>query len=96
MFNSSQLVTATMHAHSWECLSLGPHHLWADRAIEQALTRGRRLRAEAMVRGDWRRASQLEEHLVVAEDRLAQHRHQLDALAASACGLRSRVRSPAA
>jgi hypothetical protein len=96
MFSSQQVAAAVTHTHSWACLPLGPHHVWAGRAIEQALTRGRRLQAAAIARGDWDGASQLEEHLVVAEDCLAQHRQQFDALAARACGLRSRVHSDAA
>jgi hypothetical protein len=68
--NSRQ--AAATDAHSWACLPLGQHHVWTGAAIEQALAQGRRLRAEAMARGDWDAASHIEEHLVVAEDRLAQ------------------------
>jgi hypothetical protein len=96
MFNSRQPTAAAMDAHSWACLPLGQHHVWTGAAIEQALAQGRRLRAEAMARGDWDAASHIEEHLVVAEDRLAQHGQQFDAIADRVCEMGPGAHRPVA
>ena len=96
MLSSRQPTATPTHEHSLACLPLATHHGRMCGAVEQVLAQGRRLRVQAMARGDWDAASQLEEQLVLTEDRLAQHLQQLDALADRVCDMRSRAHRPAA
>lgn len=98
MLSSRQPTAAPTHDHSLACLPLGTHHVRTCGAVQQALALGRRLRVQAMARGDWDAASQLEEKLVLTEDRVAQHLQRLDELADRLCDSdkRSRAHRPAA
>ena len=88
MLSSRQSVAAAAHRHSWACLPSGPAHLRRWEMLERALEQLRRLRAEAMACAHWEAASRLEEHIVLAEERLAQHRQRLDELADRVGGIR--------
>ena len=86
MLSSRQPVAAAAHRHSWACLPNGAAHVGRWAVLQQALEQLRRLRAEAMACANWEAASRLEESIVLAEERLGQHRQRLDGLAHRWCG----------
>jgi hypothetical protein len=86
MLDARSPLAAAAHDHSWACLPQWSQHLGRWHALEEALAQLLRLRTEAMRCTDWAAAGRLEEHIVLAEERLAIHRQRLDELADRVCG----------
>ena len=95
MFSPRQPVAVAAHRHSWACLPNGVQFVGRWEALQHALEQLRRLRADAMACANWEAAARLEEHIVLAEERLVQHRQRLGELADRVCGRRSRAHTPA-